>query len=98
MLLDDNFSSIVNAVKWGRNVYDSIRKFLQFQMTVNTVSKTDEKNLERKQRKREKRRRERVQWENLRQKREEELQRENVCGVCDIQKFSCLASIFSALL
>lgn len=24
----------VNAIKWGRNVYDSIRKFLQFQLTV----------------------------------------------------------------
>ena len=30
ILLDDNFGSIVTAVKWGRNVYDSIRKFLQF--------------------------------------------------------------------
>ena len=30
ILLDDNFGSIVTAIKWGRNVYDSIRKFLQF--------------------------------------------------------------------
>ena len=28
MLMDDNFSSIVKAVKWGRNIYDSIRKFI----------------------------------------------------------------------
>ena len=28
ILLDDNFSSIVKAVMWGRNVYDSIKKFL----------------------------------------------------------------------
>ena len=35
ILLDDKFSSIVIACKWGRNVYDSIRKFLQFQLTVN---------------------------------------------------------------
>lgn len=28
ILLDDNFNSIVKAVKWGRNIYDSIRKFL----------------------------------------------------------------------
>jgi len=30
ILLDDNFSSIIKAVMWGRNVYDSIKKFLQF--------------------------------------------------------------------
>ncbi|XP_078466825.1 plasma membrane calcium-transporting ATPase 2-like isoform X2 [Lampetra planeri] len=35
ILTDDNFSSIVKAVMWGRNVYDSIAKFLQFQLTVN---------------------------------------------------------------
>ena len=35
ILLDDNFSSIVTAMKWGRNIFDSIRKFLQFQLTVN---------------------------------------------------------------
>ena len=28
ILLDDNFTSIVKAVLWGRNIYDSIRKFL----------------------------------------------------------------------
>jgi len=38
ILLDDNFSSIVKAVLWGRNIYDSIRKFLQFQLTVNVVA------------------------------------------------------------
>lgn len=32
------FSSIVKAVMWGRNVYDSIAKFLQFQLTVNVVA------------------------------------------------------------
>ena len=36
--MDDNFASIVMAVKWGRNIYDSIRKFLQFQLTVNVVA------------------------------------------------------------
>lgn len=40
ILLDDNFSSIVKAVLWGRNIYDSIRKFLQFQLTVNVVAVT----------------------------------------------------------
>lgn len=38
ILTDDNFSSIVRAVMWGRNVYDSIAKFLQFQLTVNVVA------------------------------------------------------------
>lgn len=35
IILDDNFSSIVKAIIWGRNIYDNVRKFLQFQLTVN---------------------------------------------------------------
>ena len=38
IIMDDKFDSIVNAVVWGRNIYDSIRKFLQFQLTVNVVA------------------------------------------------------------
>lgn len=38
VILDDNFASIVKAVLWGRAVYDNIRKFLQFQLTVNVVA------------------------------------------------------------
>ena len=38
VITDDNFTSIVKAVMWGRNVYDSIAKFLQFQLTVNVVA------------------------------------------------------------
>jgi Ca2+ transporting ATPase len=30
ILLDDNFASIVQACMWGRNIYDNIRRFLQF--------------------------------------------------------------------
>lgn len=30
ILLTDNFSSILTAVKWGRNIYNNVRKFLQF--------------------------------------------------------------------
>jgi Ca2+ transporting ATPase len=37
ILTDDNVSSIVKAVVWGRNVYDSIAKYLQFQLTANMV-------------------------------------------------------------
>ena len=40
VILDDNFSSIVKAVIWGRSVFDNIRKFLQFQLTVNVVALT----------------------------------------------------------
>jgi magnesium-transporting ATPase (P-type) len=40
IILDDNFSSIVKSVMWGRSVYDNIRKFLQFQLTVNVVALT----------------------------------------------------------
>jgi Ca2+ transporting ATPase len=40
ILTDDNFTSIITAVKWGRNIYDCIRKFLQFQLTVNLVALT----------------------------------------------------------
>lgn len=38
ILLDDNFTSIVVALKFGRNVYDSVRKFLQFQLSVNVTA------------------------------------------------------------
>eukprot|EP00826_Nyctotherus_ovalis_P026721 TRINITY_DN2084_c0_g1_i5.p1 TRINITY_DN2084_c0_g1~~TRINITY_DN2084_c0_g1_i5.p1 ORF type:complete len:513 (-),score=114.30 TRINITY_DN2084_c0_g1_i5:167-1705(-) len=38
ILLDDNFASVVTAIRWGRNIFLSIRKFLQFQMTVNIVA------------------------------------------------------------
>lgn len=40
VIMDDNFSSIVKAVLWGRSVFDNIRKFLQFQLTVNVVALT----------------------------------------------------------
>ena len=40
ILIDDNFASIVTALKWGRNIYDCIRKFIQFQLTVNVTALT----------------------------------------------------------
>ncbi|ORY05891.1 calcium-translocating P-type ATPase [Basidiobolus meristosporus CBS 931.73] len=38
ILMDDNFSSIVKAVSWGRSVNDAVKKFLQFQLTVNVTA------------------------------------------------------------
>jgi len=38
ILLDDSFNSIITAIKYGRNVFDSIRKFVQFQLTTNIVA------------------------------------------------------------
>lgn len=38
IVMDDNFASIVKACMWGRSIYENIRKFLQFQLTVNVVA------------------------------------------------------------
>lgn len=38
VILDDNFSSIVNALKWGRTIYDNLRSFLLFQIPTNFVA------------------------------------------------------------
>lgn len=38
ILLDDNFSSIITALMWGRAVNDAVKKFLQFQVTVNITA------------------------------------------------------------
>jgi len=38
LIQDDSFTSIVKAAMWGRNVYDNIQRFLQFQLTVNVVA------------------------------------------------------------
>ncbi len=38
VLMDDNFASLVEAVSWGRAINDSVRKFLQFQITVNITA------------------------------------------------------------
>ena len=35
VILDNNFSSIIIAIIYGRAIYENIRKFLQFQLTVN---------------------------------------------------------------
>jgi len=35
ILTDDNFEATMNAVMWGRNIYANVRRFIQFQVTVN---------------------------------------------------------------
>ncbi|OQO08423.1 hypothetical protein B0A48_06293 [Cryoendolithus antarcticus] len=38
ILMDDNFTSVLTALMWGRAVNDAVRKFLQFQITVNITA------------------------------------------------------------
>ncbi|ORY62640.1 uncharacterized protein BCR38DRAFT_244415 [Pseudomassariella vexata] len=38
ILMDDNFNSIVKALRWGRAVNDAVKRFLQFQLTVNVTA------------------------------------------------------------
>lgn len=38
ILMTDDFTDIVQAIKWGRTVATSIKKFIQFQLTVNITA------------------------------------------------------------
>lgn len=38
ILMDDSFANIVVAIMWGRCVNDAVRKFLQFQISVNITA------------------------------------------------------------
>jgi len=35
VLTEDNFEATMKAVMWGRNIYDNVRRFIQFQVTCN---------------------------------------------------------------
>lgn len=38
ILIDDSFSTIVEAIKWGRGIYNNFQRFIQFQLTVNIIA------------------------------------------------------------
>ena len=38
ILMDNNFTSIITSIKYGRNIFENLRKFLQFQMTINVTA------------------------------------------------------------
>jgi len=38
VLLNDSFSTIVNAIRWGRGIYENFKRFISFQLTVNISS------------------------------------------------------------
>ncbi|MBI4816395.1 MAG: calcium-translocating P-type ATPase, PMCA-type [Deltaproteobacteria bacterium] len=38
ILLDDDFSTLVKAIAWGRTIFENVQKFLLFQLTVNVVA------------------------------------------------------------
>ena len=37
VILDNDFTSIHRSIKWGRAIFDNVRKFIKFQLTINIV-------------------------------------------------------------
>lgn len=35
VILDNDFASVRRSILWGRAMFDNVRKFLQFQLTIN---------------------------------------------------------------
>jgi len=38
ILTDDNFKTIVTAIKWGRGIYNNFQRYIQFTLTVNVIA------------------------------------------------------------
>ena len=38
ILTNDSFSTIVEAITWGRGIYNNFQRFIQFQLTVNIIA------------------------------------------------------------
>ena len=38
VLTDDNFKTIVEAIKWGRGIYNNFQRYIQFTLTVNVIA------------------------------------------------------------
>jgi len=38
IMMDDQFSTLVTAIRFGRNIQDNVRKFVQYQLTVNLTT------------------------------------------------------------
>ena len=38
ILTDDSFNTIVEAIKWGRGIYNNFQRYLQFTLTVNVIA------------------------------------------------------------
>jgi len=38
ILTDDNFKTIVEAIKWGRGIYNNFQRYIQFTLTVNVIA------------------------------------------------------------
>ena len=38
VLLNDSFATFVQAIEWGRNIYENFKRFILFQLTVNFAS------------------------------------------------------------
>lgn len=38
ILTDDSFNTIIEAIKWGRGIYNNFQRYLQFTLTVNVIA------------------------------------------------------------